>query len=145
MFKIRLPGITATAGTSSWSRLLTASYCHYFPCRKEFTVRRPSSSTVTNAIRLSSIVNDSLLQALTWAQAVFKSCCDCTSHKEQLGFSSAWSAFTTPTTSSPRCVPLSAICFLLFICYLSKLNAPYSQRSSYSPAHYYNKNISVVI
>ena len=43
------------------SRGLFAGYHHYFPLQKEFTIRKPSSSTRRRCIRLSPIVQNSPL------------------------------------------------------------------------------------
>ena len=57
----RLPPLSYRGCWHRVSRGLFAGYRHYLPLQKEFTTRRPSSSTRRRCIRLSPIVQDSPL------------------------------------------------------------------------------------
>ena len=57
----RLPPLSYRGCWHRVSRGLFAGYHHYFPLQKEFTTRRPSSSTRRRCIRLSPIVQNSPL------------------------------------------------------------------------------------
>ncbi len=79
------------------SRGLFAGYRHYLPLQKEFTTRRPSSSTRRRCVRVSPIAQYSpLLPPVgVWTVSQFQ----CGRSTSQSGYPSlAWWAVTSPTT-----------------------------------------------
>ena len=66
------------------SRTFLFGYSHFLPRRKSFTTQRPSSLTRHRCIRVSPIVQDSLLLPPVGVWAVSQSQCGCTSVKTNL-------------------------------------------------------------
>ena len=93
----RLPPLSYRGCWHRVSRGLFAGYHHYCPLQKEFTIRRPSSSTRRRCVRLSPIAQNSpLLPPVgVWTVSQFQ----CGRSTSQSGYPSlAWWAFTPPTT-----------------------------------------------
>ena len=93
----RLPPLSYRGCWHRVSRGLFAGYRHYLPLQKEFTIRRPSSSTRRRCVRLSPIAQNSpLLPPVgVWTVSQFQ----CGRSTSQSGYPSlAWWAFTPPTT-----------------------------------------------
>ena len=79
------------------SRGFFGRYRHYLPAQKEFTTRRPSSSTRRCSLRLAPIGENSLLLPPVGVWAVSQSQ-SAWSSSQTRNPSPAWCAITTPTT-----------------------------------------------
>jgi hypothetical protein len=79
------------------SRGLFGRYRHYLPAQKEFTTRKPSSSTRRCSLRREPIGENSLLlpPVGVWAVSQSQSAWSSSQTRDP---SSAWCAITTPTT-----------------------------------------------
>ena len=93
----RLPPLSYRGCWHRVSRGLFLGYRHHLSQEKEFTTRRPSSSTRRRCIRLSPIVQDSPLLPPVGVWPVFQ--CQCGRVPSQAGYRSLpWWAFTPPTS-----------------------------------------------
>ena len=93
----RLPPLSYRGCWHRVSRGCFWGYCPFHPPRKEFTTRRPSSSTRRCSFRLAPIDENSLLLPPVGVWAVSQSQSGCLSSQTSYP-SSAWWAVTPPTT-----------------------------------------------
>ncbi len=93
----RLPPLSYRGCWHRVSRGLFVGYCPYHPPQKEFTTRKPSSSTRRCSLRLAPIGEDSLLLPPVGVWAVSQSQSDWPSSQTS-DPSKAWWAVTPPTT-----------------------------------------------
>ena len=93
----RLPPLSYRGCWHRVSRGLLWGYCLYHPPEKEFTTRKPSSSTRRCSLRREPIGEDSLLLPPVGVWAVSQSQSGWLSSQTSYP-SSAWCAVTTPTT-----------------------------------------------
>jgi hypothetical protein len=93
----RLPPLSYRGCWHRVSRGLFARYCPYHPSQKEFTTRRPSSSTRRCSVRLAPIAEDSLLLPPVGVWAVSQSQSGWPSSQTS-DPSKAWWAITPPST-----------------------------------------------